>query len=166
MIFLGYVTSRTYLRWPDPPRWLANFSFYEHHQSAPIAADPGTIIQAVQNLDMTADPIINALLKLRKLPGRCYQRFTQHPSPTPLTSMILALPHSPRCIKPAGSWFSDLPASSGGPRWRFIASPTPTHSPALTRLMPRSLFCVFGSSRSTASTGWSPRPSCTALPHG
>lgn len=81
MIFLGYVTSRTYLRWPDPPRWLANFSFYEHHQSAPIAAEPGTIIQAVQNLDMTADPIINALLKLRKLPGRCYQRFTQHPSP-------------------------------------------------------------------------------------
>lgn len=82
MSFFGFITAEECRRWHNPPQWLPDFSFYEFHQSSPMQAEPGAILQAVQQLDINDDPIISKLLALRKIPGQLRQRISVHVSHT------------------------------------------------------------------------------------
>lgn len=52
------------------PRFIPSSEFYEAHRSRPIHATSSAIIHAVSVLDMRADRVTDALLKIRELPLR------------------------------------------------------------------------------------------------
>jgi hypothetical protein len=56
--------------------FLPSYSFHERHDSTPLHASPAAIIDAVERLDMRADPVIRTLLDLRALPARLFGRAT------------------------------------------------------------------------------------------
>ncbi|WP_255261971.1 MULTISPECIES: hypothetical protein [unclassified Pseudomonas] len=67
----------------SPSPFLPRFNFYEFHQSGAIDAQPDAIIAAVCALDMRADRVADALLRLRELPAKLIRAIGNRPQPAP-----------------------------------------------------------------------------------
>lgn len=55
--------------------FLPSFSFYECHTSGLVAAPPERAVEALTQLDMRTDPVIDRLLRLREWPTDVARRF-------------------------------------------------------------------------------------------
>jgi hypothetical protein len=54
--------------------FLPSYSFYECHTSGVIAAPPERIVEAVMQLDMRSDPVVDSLLRIREWPAGVLRR--------------------------------------------------------------------------------------------
>jgi hypothetical protein len=60
---------------PPSTPFLPSWSFYECHTSGAIAAPPERIVEAVTQIDMRTDPVVDRLLRIREWPAGVLRRF-------------------------------------------------------------------------------------------
>ncbi|WP_322014570.1 hypothetical protein [Paraburkholderia sp. J12] len=58
---------------PSTP-FLPSYSFYECHTSGAIAAPPERIVDAVTQIDMRTDPVVDRLLRIREWPAGVFRK--------------------------------------------------------------------------------------------
>ena len=72
MRIFGYISEKESRYSDSKTPFLPGYNFHERHQSGPIRASAEAILDAVAAYDMRGDPLSNAFMTLRELPGKFF----------------------------------------------------------------------------------------------
>lgn len=83
MRIFGYISEQESRHTGSRTPFLPGYNFHECHRSAPIHAGADAILDAVAAYDMRDDPLSNAFMTLRELPGKLFPAAKTATEPEP-----------------------------------------------------------------------------------